>query len=66
MVRLPPPRAQLMHLPEWRIGEQRPVVMPYNLEVLATYKGQMASVDLLPSHGNRIGDMYLVNRVPFV
>jgi hypothetical protein len=55
-----------MHLPEWRIGEQRPVVMPYNLEVLATYKGQMASVDLLPSHGNRIGDMYLVNRVPFV
>jgi hypothetical protein len=40
--------------------------MPYGLEVLATYKGQMASVDLLPSHRNRIGDMRLVGTTPWV
>jgi hypothetical protein len=41
LIKLPPPRAQLVRLPEWRIGETRPVLMPYNLEVLATYKGRL-------------------------
>ena len=36
LVKLPPPRAQLVSLPEWSIGEARPVMMPYNLEVLRT------------------------------
>jgi len=37
LVKLPPPQAQLISLPDWKVGETRPVTMPYNLEVLATY-----------------------------
>ena len=44
LVKLPPPRARLVHLPEWKVGETRPVMMPYNLEVLATYKGRLTSI----------------------
>jgi hypothetical protein len=41
--------------------------MPYdNLEVLATFRGWLASQDDLPSHPKAIGDMYLVKGVPFV
>ena len=40
--------------------------MPYGIEVLATYKSQMSSVDLLPIHRNAIGDMFVVNGVPWV
>jgi hypothetical protein len=47
-------------LPEWRIGEQRPVTMPYNLEVLATYRGQLPSIDRLPLEGNQLGDLWVV------
>jgi hypothetical protein len=37
--------------------------MPYdNLEVLATYKGRLASQDDLPSQR----DMFVINGVPFV
>src|SRR5262249_30096053 len=36
LVKLPPPRAQLISLPEWKVGETRPVSMPYNLGVLVS------------------------------
>jgi hypothetical protein len=61
-----PPRAQLVRLPEWRIGEQRPVLMPYNLQVLATLKGRLQSQDVLPSSGNSIGDTWIVGQTPWV
>jgi hypothetical protein len=65
------PRAKLVSLPsDWPplfVGGRYLATMPYdNLEVLATYKGWLASQDDLPSHPNQIGDMYLVNGVPFV
>jgi hypothetical protein len=67
LVKLPPPRAQLVgDLPPLIPGRQYLATMPYNVEVLATYKGQMDSVDLLPSHRNAIGDMRIVNGVPWV
>ena len=66
LIKLPPPRAQLVRLPEWRIGEQRPVMMPYNLEVLATYRGRLGSEELLPSSGNLLGDMWVVGDTPWV
>src|SRR5262249_17853919 len=50
LVKLPPPRAQLISLPEWKVGETRPLTMPYNLEVLATYKGQLGSESMLPAN----------------
>jgi hypothetical protein len=40
--------------------------MPYGLEVLATYRGELPAIDDLPSHPNRIGDMCLVHGVPWV
>jgi hypothetical protein len=41
--------------------------MPYdNLEVLATFRGWLPSQDDLPSHPNQIGDMFVINGVPFV
>ena len=40
--------------------------MPYNLEVLTTYRGELPSLDALPSHRNAIGDMWLVNGTPWV
>jgi hypothetical protein len=48
LVKLPPPRAHLISLPEWKAGETRPVTMPYNLEMLAIYKGRLPSEDMLP------------------
>jgi len=38
---MPPPKAQLVRLPEWSVGEQRPVTIPYGVKVLARYKGQL-------------------------
>ena len=66
LVKLPPPRPQLVSLPEWKVGVTRPVMMPYNIEVLATYRCEMPSLDALPSHRNHIGDMWLVGQVPWV
>jgi len=66
LVKLPPPRAQLVHLPEWRIGERRPVMMPYNIVALATYKGRLAADWMLPSSGNQIGDMWVIGQTPWV
>ena len=68
LVKLPEyaPRAQLLRLPEWRIGEARPVVMPYNLEVLATYRGRLGAESMLPSSGNALGDMWVAGDTPWV
>ena len=32
LAKLPPPKAQLVRLPQWRVGEQRPVTIPYEVE----------------------------------
>jgi hypothetical protein len=64
------PRAQLVALPPaWRplfVGGRYLATMPYGLEVLATFRGLQLSQDDLPSHRNAIGDMFVVNGVPFV
>jgi hypothetical protein len=68
LVALPAPRAQLVDdLPSLVPGGRYLATMPYdNLEVLATYKGRLASQDDLPSHPNQIGDMFVINGVSFV
>jgi len=66
LVKLPPPTAQLVRLPEWKLGETRPVTMPCNLEVLATYRGQLQSQDMLPLSGNQLGDTWVVGDTPWV
>jgi hypothetical protein len=60
LVKLPPPRAQLIRLPEWRIGEERCVMMPYGLEVAARLKGKLLSAGMLPMSGNAIGDTWVI------
>jgi hypothetical protein len=40
--------------------------MPYGLEVRTTYRGELPNQESLPTHHNQIGDMYVVNGVPFV
>ena len=70
LVRHSVPRAQLVALPPaWPplfVGGRYLATMPYGLEVLATYRGERPSQDDLPSQPNRIGDMFVVNGVPFV
>jgi len=41
-------------------------MMPYNLEVLATYKGRLTCEEMLPSSGNQLGDMWVVGDTPWV
>ena len=36
------------------------MMMPYNLEVLVTYKGRLGSESMLPSSGNALGGMWVV------
>ena len=60
LVKLPPLRAVLVRLPQWRIGEERPVMMPYGLEVAALLKGKLPLRDMLPVSGNAIGDTWVV------
>ena len=60
LIKLPPPRAVLVRLPQWRIGEERPMMMPYGLEVSALLKGRLPSTDMLPMSGNSIGDTWVV------
>ena len=66
LVRLPPPRAQLIRLPKWRIGEERPVMMPYGLQVTARLKGKLLSPDMLPESGNAIGDLWVIGDTAWV
>jgi len=63
---MPPPRAQLIRLPEWRIGEERPVMTPYGLEVSARLKGKLPSADMLPASGNAIGDAWVIGDTAWV
>jgi len=60
LVRLPPPGAQHIRLPEWRIGEERSVTMPYGLKIAARLKGKLVSTDMLPVSGNSIGDTWVI------
>jgi hypothetical protein len=60
LLKLPPPRAVLVRLPQWRIGGERLVMMPYGLEVVARLKGRLPSTDSLPISGNAIGDAWSV------
>jgi hypothetical protein len=67
LIKLPPPRAELVAIP-LRIGNQYTLHMPYqNLEVLATFKGFLPSESRLPMDGNQLGDMFVVgpNRIPW-
>jgi hypothetical protein len=66
LLRLPPPRAQLVRLPEWRVGEERPVTMPYGLQVTARLKGNLTSTDMLPTSGNAIGDAWGIGDTAWV
>ena len=60
LVKLSPPREQLADdLPPLVVGKQYLATMPYNVEVLATFRGWLPSQDDLPSHRNAIGDTYL-------
>lgn len=49
-----------MRLPEWRIEEERPVMMPYGLQVAARLRGEVLSNDRLPMSGNAIGDTWVI------
>jgi hypothetical protein len=60
LVKLPPARAVLVRLPQWRIGDERPVMMPYGLEVAARLKGKLPSTDMLPMFGNALGDTWFI------
>jgi K+ potassium transporter len=66
LVKLPPPRAVLVRLPQWHVGEERPVMMPYGLEVEARLKGRLPSTDGLPMSGNSIGDAWVVGHSAWV
>jgi hypothetical protein len=53
-----PPRAQLVRLPPWRVGEARPIQMPDGRLVVATYRGGVPSMDSLLSRSAQPGDAY--------
>jgi hypothetical protein len=56
------PRAQRV----FRVGKHYSLIMPYDLEVRALYKGRLPSTQALPYLSNRIGDMWLVGSVPWI
>jgi hypothetical protein len=60
------PRATLVALPEWRVGEARAMRMPYGLDVVGRLKGHAEDELYLPLAGNRIGDTYLVENRPWI
>jgi hypothetical protein len=66
LVKLPAPRATLVALPEWRVGEQRRLLMPYGLEVVGRLRGHSEDDLYLPTTGNAIGDTWLVEGVPWI
>jgi hypothetical protein len=55
------PRAQLVRLPPWRVGEARMVKMPDGRLVLATYRGGLPSVDMLLNRRAQPGDAYWID-----
>lgn len=54
------PRAQLLALPNWRVGQQTLLRMPDGLQVLAKLKGSVFSTSQLPVTGNHVGDTWVV------
>jgi hypothetical protein len=66
LLKLPAPRATLVALPEWRVGEQRRLLMPYGLEVVGRLRGHSEDELYLPTNGNTIGDTWLVENTPWV
>src|SRR5262249_61763746 len=52
--------AQLVRLPEWKVGEQRQLIMHYGLKVLGRYKGRLDAQWMLPTSGSQIGDTWAV------
>ena len=53
-----PPRAQLVRLPPWRVGEARPIQMPDGRLISAVYRGKLQSMDALLSRSAQPGDAY--------
>ena len=66
LVKLPTPRATLVALPEWHVGETRRLLMPYGLEVIGRLRGHSEDELYLPASGNVIGDTWLVENTPWI
>ena len=60
LLKLPPPRAQLVRLPEWKLSEERQLIMPYGLKVLGRYKGRLDAEWTLPASSSAIGDTWAI------
>jgi hypothetical protein len=67
-VRVPAtPRAKLVRLPDWTIGQHYWARMPYGQTILTTYRGDLPSERMLPYDGSvRLGDMRMVQGTPWV
>lgn len=65
LVRLPSPRVHLVELDPEHIDETHVVTMPYGTVVRATLRGFLGTENQLPRVGH-IGDMYVVERTPWV
>jgi hypothetical protein len=65
LVKLPPPRAELIKLPPWQIDEARLLQMPYGERVIGTLRGFLENENQLPRVGH-ISDMWVVGDVPWV
>jgi hypothetical protein len=61
----PAPKAELIKLPAWQIGETRPMQMRYGEVVNATLRGQVDSYNQLPRRG-QLGDMWIVDGTPWI
>jgi hypothetical protein len=48
------------------VGQHYLAMMPYDLQVLTTFKGWLPSEHLLPQRGNHIGDMWMADRIPWI
>ena len=66
LLKLPTPRATLVALPEWHVGETRRLLMPYGLEVVGRLRGHSEDELYLPASGNTIGDTWLVENTPWI
>jgi hypothetical protein len=62
---VPAPKAELIKLPAWQIGETRAVQMRYGEIVNATLQGQVDSYNQLPRRG-QLGDAWIVAGTPWI
>jgi hypothetical protein len=53
-------REPIFGLDSPRFAEERPVTMPYGVEVAARLKGKLPSAGMLPMFGNAIGDTWVI------